>query len=490
MNPQIPNGDFYNPIAILSILLIFLIIILFVLFFRYLKTKKTYSEELIKARKDLQISNANFGIFMTSLSREIRTHMINIMGNDEIILRESPDNLVRNQASSIRSSSEDVISLMQGVIDFMRYSSGNTESLIKEYDFASLIIDIVTTVSPPLKARDIVLNVSADRNCPRNLLGDPYKIKSAFINLFSFIEKNIENKGIAEIVIGFSKKDGNTCIDYKVICSGLKCEVEKIKTCIRLSPSENNQNFSKNDHGFLELFLSGAIIGFMKSDLSFDDDDDKMIFSFSIPVMVKGEDIIGDIRDVGNEKSIRNYGKIRKIDVFAAKILLVDDTRDNVAFLKNLFESLGAVFTSASDAEEALDIIRQDEFDMFFIREGIKDSKDCEIIRRIRGSLVNPLNAHKPCIALCYDSAPDKTGDVHLKYDSFVTVPVSPGDIEDILIKYLPKNKYQITNDKGIYPQIHGVEDIRRYSEGYEDLFRNALGIYKRAANYRDTDKA
>ena len=489
MNHQIPDGNFVNPIYILSFLLIVSIISLFMLFFHHLRYKKEMSEKLSRAGKEIETQNYNFGVFMTNLSREIRTHMIGILGNDEIILRESPDNTVRKQAVSIRSSAEDVISLSQGVIDFMRFSAGNVESLIKEYDFASLIVDIVTTVSPPLKSRDIVLNVSADRNCPRNQIGDPYKIKTALLNLFSFIEKNIDNKGIAELVIGFDNSAGKSGVVFKVICTGLSCDDDRVKSCLLLAPSENNYNFSKNEQGFFELFLCGAFVHFMKSSLTFEEADDKKIFSFSIPVMLKDDEIIGDIRDVGNNKSITNYGKIRKINVFAAKILLIDDTSDNVSFFKKILGSLGADLSIAGDSKEALKLIQENEFDMFFVREGVKDSKDCEIIRRIRGGLINPLNSKKPCICLCYDSFPDTSGDVHIKYDSILSVPVAPGDIEDILIKYLPKNKYQITNDIGIYPQIHGVEDIRRYSEGYEDLYRNALGLYKRAANYRDSEK-
>ena len=492
MRPQTPGGN-TQVVVILSVLLVIMTILLFVLFFLHLSFKRRMIKKLSETSSELEKRTANYGIFTSNLSREIRSHMVSIMGNDEIILRESLDNSVRNHASKIRSSSENVMSLMQGVMDFMRIGAGNIEYIKKEYDLSYLIIDVFTSISPNFKNRELVLNVTADRNCPRNLVGDYDKVKSSLLNLFSFIGKNLDKNGITDFEVGFAKNhDSKYSIDFNLICTGLSVENNKIETCILQSPAENKYNSSKNDQGFLELFLSGAIIHFMKSKLEFSErGDGKKVFSFSLPVEVSSEEeIIGDIRDIGHENGVRNYGKFRKILVYGARLLMVDDSEENRNYFKNILESVGCSVASVSDAEEALSYIRKEEFDMIFIRDGVKDDKDCEIIKRIRGGQVNPFNAHKPCIAICYDTVNTGNDDSNFKFDDAIVVPTEPGKIEDVLVKYLPKEKYEITHDSGVYPQIHGIEDIRKYSEGYEDLFRNTLNIYKRASNYRKSDNS
>ena len=58
--------------------------------------------------------------------------------------------------------------------------------------------------------------------------------------------------------------------------------------------------------------------------------------------------------------------------------------------------------------------------------------------------------------------------------------------MEDTLIKLLPAGKIEVVSDYGLFPGIRSVDDIRKYSEGYEELYENAVRIYKRSKAYKE----
>ena len=56
----------------------------------------------------------------------------------------------------------------------------------EEFDLSSLIIDCVTTTAPLYRSKDLILDLSVDKNLPRKITGDTYKLRRSIVYLLSF----------------------------------------------------------------------------------------------------------------------------------------------------------------------------------------------------------------------------------------------------------------------------------------------------------------
>lgn len=92
---------------------------------------------LEEARIEAQSANKAKSAFLANMSHEIRTPINVMLGMNEMILRESENEEIRQYAKSIERSGGYLISLINNVLDISRIESGRSEIEEGRYDFYS-----------------------------------------------------------------------------------------------------------------------------------------------------------------------------------------------------------------------------------------------------------------------------------------------------------------------------------------------------------------
>ncbi len=485
MKYQILSGDITVYITILMVLFVITIFLFLVLYFSHVSFKHKKELQLKELKKDYDRLHDNNIILLKNMSREIRNNMINVMGMSELILRESSDETVRDNASFIRSSGSDILSILQGTLDYSNIENGLTEIINDEFDMSSLIIDTVSMAGPLLKYKGMNLDIHIDRSTPKMVTGDFKKIRRLLLYILSFIRKNSEKENVSFTVESKKTGDDKVCISYEIKTRKFAVSTEDLKKVVSRYPSENKNLFSQYDYDYLELMLAGSILKTFGSSLNVSETDSKeIIFSFSLNHNVTSWECIGDIRAMSNGRT--NAESVGKFRATGARILVADTNSNSLDIIKRFISKSGVRVDEAYSVEEILQKIAGYEYDVMFIDESFRDDEGRKIVDKIREGSANILNAHKPCICFTSDigkKISDNPEDA--EYSEYLSKPVNPSSFEDCLIKYLPEGKTELVDVSTRCPGILGSEDIRKYSEGYDDLYQNALTIYKRAKNYR-----
>ncbi len=488
MKFPILSGNPAFHIAILSAILLVAIPFLIVFIFMYLDLRRSSGRKIAELTKKSNRSEDNKNLLLTTLSREIRNSMISVMGMDELILRETADPVIRERASYIRSSGEDILALMQGALDYTKVERGLIDNARDEFDLTSLLVDSISMVGPLLRNKGLILDASADRNAPKLLIGDLPKIKRCIINLFSFVCKNSE-KGYINFSMEFSHiDDSHVCICFKISGKRISVNIDNLRAILASDPSDNKLIFSQSDAGYLDIYLAGGILRALSSELEVDEEEGKGTeFSFRMDFEVSDWTGIGDIRNISKDKNSRDSQNKEKFISRGARILFADDNETSVTVARQLLSGTGVVFDTALTFDEALTLISINEYDVIFVEENMKDDNGIDLIRRIRGGNYNVINSHKPCIAITSNPG-NRILDIFDRdaFDAYIGKPISAEEFEDCLIKYVPADKIEVLDISDIYPGIGNVDDIRKYSEGYDDLFKVASNIYKRGRSYRE----
>ena len=106
--------------------------------------RQEYETMVLKLEKDAaDEANKAKSNFLANMSHEIRTPMNAIIGMDEMILRETGNTKIRKHAMDIRSAARTLLSIINDILDLSKIESGKMELVPVEYDFASVLNDIV-----------------------------------------------------------------------------------------------------------------------------------------------------------------------------------------------------------------------------------------------------------------------------------------------------------------------------------------------------------
>jgi CheY-like chemotaxis protein/two-component sensor histidine kinase len=120
-----------------------------------------------------------------------------IAGMAELILREHPTGLVREHALSIRQASGNLMAIINDILDFSKIESGKLEVVESDYQFASLINDVISIIRTRVIDKQIFFITNIDSDIPGRLIGDEIRIRQILLNLLSNAFKYCERGFIA-----------------------------------------------------------------------------------------------------------------------------------------------------------------------------------------------------------------------------------------------------------------------------------------------------
>jgi signal transduction histidine kinase/HPt (histidine-containing phosphotransfer) domain-containing protein/AmiR/NasT family two-component response regulator len=141
--------------------------------------------EIVAARLEAEESSAAKSAFLAKMSHEIRTPMNAITGMSELILRVDLPAEVREYAMEVKQASQNLLSVINDILDFSKIESGKMEIVAAEYEFSSLINDVIAIIRIRLLEKPILFAVNIDCRLPSRMVGDEVHLRQILLNLLS-----------------------------------------------------------------------------------------------------------------------------------------------------------------------------------------------------------------------------------------------------------------------------------------------------------------
>ncbi len=162
---------------------------IFILIYQTVNYNRT-KNELNENRHIIESARYNKSRFLANVTHEIRTPMNAIIGMNELILREDLDPESRELAENIKSSSNQLLKIINNILEFSKLDSKKMELYATKYDFKTLMSEIIDAVSNEYVNENIEFLAKVDSSIPRTLFGDRIRIKQVFMYLlFSTVHK-------------------------------------------------------------------------------------------------------------------------------------------------------------------------------------------------------------------------------------------------------------------------------------------------------------
>ncbi len=350
----------------------------------YLVDDKTRDVTL---RQELIGANAAKDQFLALLSHELRSPLapvIAMVGELEAEVPDSPP--VKEALEVVRRNVELEARLIDDLLDVTRISKGKLQLSFETICIHQILQRAYEICREEIQAKNLEVEFQL-RAARTHVEGDPARLQQVFWNLIKNSVKFTPEKGRITIE---TLNPASDKIEARIIDTGIGIEQEKIDKIFNAF-EQGQAEITRRFGGLgLGLAISKALIDAQGGKIRVQSAGKDKGATFSVELNTVLTPIGGDGERQDQQVDREQEPAISRHQ----RVLLVDDHHDTCIGMKRMLERHGYEITVAHSAEQAVEKIRSEDFDLLISDIGLPDRSGYELMREVR------LNKDLPGIAL------------------------------------------------------------------------------------------
>nr|WP_315477071.1 response regulator [uncultured Undibacterium sp.] len=318
---------------------------------------------LEKASEVAEAANKAKSAFIANMSHEIRTPMNGVFGMTYLALNATNDPKIRAYLEKIEISGHHLLHIVDDILDFSKIEAGKLTLESLDFSLDSLLAEMKTMLSGKVAGRDLVLRFDIDTVVPKQVCGDPHRLKQILLNYTNNAIKFTERGEINLFVRLLNCTASGWLLRFEVEDTGIGMSKEqqtKLFKSFEQVDSTMTRRYGGTGLGLVICKELAALMGGEVGVLSTPEMGSTFWFTAHLqhPIENRAPDRIPADRRTAAIR-LRQLNQQRT----PLRILVVEDNEFNMQIATELLEDVDCFVISAENGQVAVDLLKHENVD-------------------------------------------------------------------------------------------------------------------------------
>jgi len=381
---------------------------------------------LEEARAGAEAGSKAKASFIASMSHEIRTPLNGVLGMAQSLFADEVTPDQREKIGIILDSGNTLMALLNDVLDMSKIDAGKMEIVAVDGDLRATVMSIVQLFRPGADDKGVDLVVILDPAIPERMRFDSVRVRQCISNLLANAIKFTSRGGQTELrVTSEPRAGGNYAMTVTVADNGIGMARETIDKLFLVFTQADGSISRRFGGSGMGLAISRRIAQAMGGDVEVESELGvgsrfRMTFLAAAAAPCDPEAVLSEVASIAAAPPTEVLN--------GSRILLVDDNLVNRQVVKLFLKRLSVQVTEATNGKEALEALKQAEFDIVLLDVHMPVMDGTETIKAIRNS--HEAWSRVPTIALTADAmSGDKERYLAMGMTDYLAKPVDQREL-------------------------------------------------------------
>lgn len=374
-----------------------------------------------KAREQAEKANNYKSTFLANMSHEIRTPLNSLIGFNKLLQNEDLTSDMRKRYHDIiQKNGEHLMALINDILDLSKVEAGQLRMEMSTCSVKSLVYEVFDSMQTKAYSKNISLTFDMETEITDELVTDTLRLKQILTNIIGNAIK-FTHQGWVRVFVSLDRKRNRMIFDVMDTGIGISSEAQKHL----FHPFSQADASVTREYGGtgLGLFLSKKLAHGLDGDLYLSSSEECKGSVFTLEVST-------------NLKPILNFAdavKEMKKCLKGKKVLVVDDSKDNLFLINQLLKRSGIIVDCAENGKTGFEKAMAGEYDMVFMDVQMPVLDGHSATRMLREN-----NYQKPVVALtAHAMRDDRQKCIEVGCDGFLTKPIDEAQLLEIIGRHV-----------------------------------------------------